>query len=349
MKKFLIDHNSSTRKAIRKINQLGGRSLIVVERKNILKGILSSYDLRKAIINKNILNKNINKIYNKKPKYIFSDEIRKNISDIYYKIKQLEILPVVNRKTYKIVDILTHRKLRSLKFKNSEKINCSVVIMAGGKGMRLRPYTDVLPKPLLPIDKKPAIRHILEKFKRFSPSKFYIAVNYKSELLKSYFKESKGQFNIQLINEDKPLGTAGSLFFLKNKIKKHFFLTNCDTIIDTNYYNILNFHLKNKNDITVVVAKKVFKIPYGVASLKNNKDFQLIEKPKLKLKINVGLYVINKKVLSQIKFKKYLDFNSLLNSSIKNKNKIGYYEIKDKNWIDVGQMDKFKHFFNKQI
>ena len=94
--------------------------------------------------------------------------------------------------------------------------------MAGGKGMRLRPYTDVLPKPLL-INKKPAIRHILEKFKKYQPSKFYITVNYKSELLKSYFEESKGQFNIQLINEEKPLGTAGSLYFLKNKIKKPFF------------------------------------------------------------------------------------------------------------------------------
>ena len=183
MKKFFVDHNFSTRKAIRKINQLGGQSLIVVERKNILKGILSSYDLRKAIINKNILNKNINKIYNKKPKYIFSDEIRKNISDTYFKIKRLGILPVIDKKTYKIVDILTHRKLKSLKFKNSEKINCSVVIMAGGKGTRLKPYTEILPKPLLPINKKPAIRHILEKFDYYSPTKFFITVNYKAEVL----------------------------------------------------------------------------------------------------------------------------------------------------------------------
>ena len=105
MKKFFIDHNSSTRKAITKINEIGGQSLIVVERKNILKGILSSYDLRKAIINKYILNKNINKIYNKKPQYIFSDEIRKNISDTHSKLKKLGILPVVDKKTYKIVDI----------------------------------------------------------------------------------------------------------------------------------------------------------------------------------------------------------------------------------------------------
>ena len=348
MKKFFIDHNSSTRKAIRKINQLGGQSLIVVERKNILKGILSSYDLRKAIINKNILNKNINKIYNKKPKYIFSDEIRKNISDIRFKIKRLGVLPVVDKKTYKIVDILTYRKLKNLKFKNSEKINCSVVIMAGGKGTRLKPYTEILPKPLLPINKKPAIRHILEKFDNHGSTKFFITVNYKAGVLKSYFHETQGSFKIEIINEDRPLGTAGSLYYLKNKIKDHFFLTNCDTIVNTNYFNILNFHLKNKNDITIVVAKKIFNLPYGVCNVEKN-NFQFVEKPKLKFKVNVGLYLLNKNILNLIKKKRYLDFNTLLTNSLKMKKKVGYYEIKDRNWIDVGQMDKYKNSLNKKI
>ena len=348
MKKFFIDHNALTRKAIRKINQLGGRSLIVVERKNILKGILSSYDLRKAIINKNILNKNINKIYNKKPKYIFSDEIRKNISDTYIKIKRLGILPVVNKKTHKIVDILTYRKLKSLKFKNSEKINCSVVIMAGGKGTRLKPYTEILPKPLLPINKKPAIRHILEKFDYYGPTKFFITVNYKAEVLKSYFHEAQGSFKIKIINEDKPLGTAGSLYYLKNKIKNHFFLTNCDIMVNTNYFDILNFHLKNKNDITIVVAKKTFNLPYGVCNVKKN-SFQFMEKPKFRFNINVGLYLLNKNILNLLKKKQYLDFNTLLEKSLKNNKKVGYYKIKDRDWVDVGRMDKYKNFLEKKI
>jgi len=348
MKKFFIDHNSSTTKAIRKINQLGGQSLIVVKNKNILRGILSFADLRKAIINKNILNKNINKIFNKKPKYVFSDEIRKNISDTYFKIENLGILPVIDKKTYKIVDILTYRKLKNLKFKNSEKINCSVVIMAGGKGTRLKPYTEILPKPLLSINKKPAIRHILEKFDYHGPTKFFITVNYKAEVLKSYFHETQGSFKIEIINEDRPLGTAGALYFLKNKIKDHFFLTNCDTIVNTNYFNILNFHLKNKNDITIVVAKKIFNLPYGVCNVEK-KNFQFVEKPKLKFKVNIGLYLLNKDILNLIKKKRYLDFNTLLTNSLKMKKKVGYYEIKDRNWIDVGQMDKYKNSLNKKI
>ena len=300
-------------------------------------------------MNKNILNKNISKIYNKKPKFIFEDQLNDKISDVQNKVRRLGVMPVIDRKTHKIVKVINLSNINSIKPKNVKKINCSVVIMAGGKGIRLRPYTDVLPKPLLPLNKKPAIRHILEKFKQYSPSKFYITLNYKSELLKSYFEETKGQFNIKLVNEDKPLGTAGSLFLIKKKIKKYFFLTNCDTIVNTNYYDILKYHQKNKNDITVVVARKIFKIPYGVASSKKENQLKLIEKPKLKLKINVGLYLINKNILDQIKSKRYLDFTSLINSSIKNDKKVGYYEVKDKEWIDVGEMDKYKYFLNKKI
>lgn len=348
MRKFFIDHNSKTINAIKKINQLGGQSLIVVAKKVKLKGILSSYDLRKAIMNKNILNKDIKKIYNKNPKYVFSDKIKSDFSNIYIKIKKLEILPVLDRKTGKIVDVLTQNKLNKLKSKKLKKINCSIVVMAGGKGTRLKPYTEVLPKPLLPINKKPAIRHILEKFQKHKPKNFFITVNYKAELLKSYFSETKRSYNIQIISEDKPLGTAGSLYYLKNKIKNRFFLTNCDTLIDTDYYELLNFHKKNKNDITAVVANKIFTIPYGVCEIKNN-NFSLKEKPKLKFKVNVGLYVIESKILKSIKQKRYLDFNTLLNETLRKGDKVGYYEIKDKDWIDVGQMEKYKSFVNKKV
>ena len=348
MKKYFIDHNSLTRKAIKQISKLGGHALVVVNNKNILKGMLSSADLRKAVMNKKILNKNISEIYNEKPKYIFADKLKTNFSSIYNEIKKFTILPVIDRKTHQVVNILNYEKLNDLKFKNLEKINCSVVIMAGGKGTRLKPYTEILPKPLLPIDGKPAIRHILERFNYHNPNKFFITVNYKSEILRSYFQEIKADFKVNIVNEKTPLGTAGALYYLKNRIKNYFFLTNCDIIVNTNYHDILNFHLKNKNDITLVVAKKFFYIPYGVCNNVKNK-FQFTEKPKFEFKINVGLYLLNKNILNLLKKQQHIDFNSLLERSLKNNKKIGYYEIRDKDWIDVGQMDKYKNFINKKI
>ena len=275
--KYFIDHKSLTKKAIIKINKLGGSSLIVVKNKNKLQGILSSYDLRKAIINNNILNKTIASIYNKKPKYIYFDEFKKKIDRMLPTVKKINIIPVIERNSKKIVEVLSYSKINLLKNKKLKPINASVVIMAGGRGSRLMPYTSILPKPLLPINNKPAIKHIIEKFNQYGKKEFFITLNYKSEVLKSYFDNLKKEVKkIKFINESNPLGTAGSLFYLKGRIKNNFFLTNCDTIIKSNYNNILTNHVDSKNDITIVVAPKKFTIPYGVCDTKGN-QFKFVD------------------------------------------------------------------------
>jgi dTDP-glucose pyrophosphorylase len=349
MKEILIDHNFSTSRAINKIHKLRGKSLVVVKNRNIYQGILSNYDLRKAIINNSITNKTINKIYNKKSKFIFSDELKKKISSLSFQLKEFAIIPIIDRKTHKLIDILDNKKLINYKNRGFNKINCPVVIMAGGKGTRLKPYTEILPKPLLPINNKPIIKHILEKFNNYGPSSFLVTLNYKSELLNSYFRELKDENTIPISTfvENKPLGTVGGLYFLRKKINKNFFfLTNCDTIINADYYDILQFHIKNQNDLTIVVANKNFKIPYGICSEKNNK-IELIEKPNFKLDINTGFYLMSSSILNFLKKKKYLDFNLLMDLIISKNKKIGIYKIKEKNWIDVGQIKEYKnHIIN---
>ena len=140
-----ISDKTSTKNALAKINKFGGRSLIVVKKKKVLAGVLTSGDLRKAIINKKISNKSIKFIYNPKAKYIFKDEVNlKKIKNIF-KTKKIEILPIVERKSLKVVDYFDLNKLESKKHKKSKKINANVVIMAGGKGVRMQPITEILP------------------------------------------------------------------------------------------------------------------------------------------------------------------------------------------------------------
>ena len=348
--KFFIDYKSTTRKAITKINKFGGSSLIVIKNNKILDGILSSADLRKAIMNKNILNKTIEKIYNKKPKFIYLDELDSKIKKTIPTVKKVSIIPVIQRRTKKIIDVLNFDRLKLLQNKKYKKLNASIVIMAGGKGKRLLPYTSVLPKPLLPIKDKPAIKHIIDKFNEYGQNKFFITVNYKSSLLASYFKSLREESKeIKILYENKPLGTAGGLFNLKKNIKENFFLTNCDTIIKSNYNEILNHHLQNKSDITIVVADKKFIIPYGVCNKNKNGKINFIEKPKYKLKVNTGFYVLNKQSLKLLKKRKYLDFNDFLKICIKGKKKINYYKSNEKDWIDIGQKDKYHNNLNKEI
>ena len=263
-KKYLIDHNAKTIEALKRINKIGGRSLIVTSNNKIFKGILSSADLRKAILNHNITNEKINKIYNKNARFVFYDELQKKKEKISLSIKRLNIIPIVDRKTKKIIDVIEFEKSNfyNLKKKN-KKIDVSVVIMAGGKGTRLLPYTSVLPKPLLPINQKPTINHIMSKFNLYNIKSFFVTLNYKSEILKTYLKDLKRISQITTVEEKKPLGTAGGLFLIKNKIKKDFFLTNCDTIINENYNKIYEHHKLQKNDITIVDAKKRFKFRMG--------------------------------------------------------------------------------------
>ena len=133
-------------------------------------------------------------------------------------IKRLNIIPIVDRKTKKIIDVIEFEKSNfyNLKKKN-KKIDVSVVIMAGGKGTRLLPYTSVLPKPLLPINQKPTINHIMSKFNLYNIKSFFVTLNYKSEILKTYLKDLKRISQITTVEEKKPLGTAGGLFLIKNK------------------------------------------------------------------------------------------------------------------------------------
>jgi len=348
-RKFFIDHKAKTLGSLKKINKLGGRSLIVVSNKKIFKGILSSADIRKAIVNHNIANEKISKIYNKKPRFIFSDEIQKKIKEISYNVKKYNIIPIIDRKTKKVIDVLDLEKLNLLsKKKKYKRLNLSVVIMAGGRGTRLRPYTSVLPKPLLPINQKPTINHIIDRFMLYNTKKFFVTLNYKSEILKTYLKDISKINPIVTIQEKKPLGTAGSLFLIKKQLKNDFFLTNCDTIINENYNEIYNYHKIKKNDLTIVTATKKFKIPYGVCNLKDNK-LEMREKPELKHNVNTGFYIISKNCLKILKKKEYLDFNDFLKKCRKNNKKIGIFKIKEKSWIDVGQMKEYKNNLNKNI
>ena len=348
MKEFLIQKSCTIIEALKRMSKSGEKSLIVVNHNEKLLGILSDGDLRRAILNKKKLTENISKIYNSNSFYLFENSY--DLENVKKKALKQKIyfIPILNRNK-KVTNLLTSTDLfsenKNIKTKNK---NIPVVIMAGGLGTRLEPFTKVLPKPLIPIEGKPIIDHIMESFKNSGSNTFYITLNYKSKILKSYFEELNHKYKIFFLEEKKPLGTAGALFLLKNRIAKNFFVTNSDIILNTDYIDLYNFHIESKNDITLVVAAKEYEIPYGSCEISSNGNLLKInEKPKYNFLINSGLYLLNNKILKLLKKNNKIDMNELIELAIEKKFKIKIYPVSDKQWIDVGQWVEYKKIVEK--
>ena len=222
-----------------------------------------------------------------------------------------------------------------------EKFDNSIFLMAGGKGLRLYPLTKFIPKPLLKIDNIPIIERIIENFKKQGFYNFKISINYLGSKIKNYLKKRKNlNVKIKFISEKKFLGTAGSLSLVNiNEFKFPLILTNSDLISNINYKRLLNFHIKNKSDLTICVRNQIFEMPYGEIYLEGKKVLKIIEKPISNSIINAGVYVLSKKILKLTKTNKHLMMNELINISIKNNCKILSFPIYE-NWIDVGNKDQ---------
>ena len=338
--KFIANDFETIKNAMLKIKKNGTRTLVVVNTNKQLLGTLSEGDIQKALIKNVKVNESIKKIYNKKPKKINIYDYKKiNLREIFIS-GQFGLIPVVNKNNV-IKKIVTWNDVfRNEAFDDLKKIE--VVIMAGGKGTRLLPLTKIIPKPLVPINNKPMLQHIMENFTYFNFKKFNLVINHQADLIKSYFKPLNKKFDIKFINEKKPLGTAGGLSLVKNLKSENFILSNCDTIFRIDYQKFYKTHIKNKNRITLVVSNKNYELPYGVCKIKSQKLNSISEKPKLNFLVNAGLYLLDKRILKLLKKNQSMDMNNLLNICIKKRIKIGTFLIENKNWVDLGQLSDFK-------
>jgi NDP-sugar pyrophosphorylase family protein len=218
-----------------------------------------------------------------------------------------------------------------------------VVIMAGGKGSRLQPFTKILPKPLVPIHEKPIIEHIIERFLEFGCYDFHLTLNYKGRILKAYFEELEPDYQIHFVDEEEPLGTAGSLRFLLGEFTQPFFVTNCDIIVKTDYASLVEFHQMGGYDVTLVASAKEFVIPYGTCELNGDGYLSHInEKPKYDFLINTGLYVLNPDILNLIPENKFYHITHLIEDAINHGKKVGVYPVDDNAWIDIGQWSEYR-------
>ena len=272
MKDIIVKPSITIKDAMKTLELTAKKCLLVVDSKNLLLGTLTDGDVRRSILSGVKFSDKIFGLYKENPFFLIDGKYTNKEAEHLLLDKQIDVIPIVSKKM-ELVDYLTWFSLNKtkIKAKNSLK-NIPIVIMAGGKGTRLEPFTKVLPKPLIPVHEKPIINHIIERFTDVGSTNFFITINYKSSILKAYFKDLQPSYKINFIEEKSPLGTAGSLYYLKGKIKKPFFVTNCDIIIKADYKNIYEFHTEGKYDLTLVASTKEYIIPYGTCEINKKGD-----------------------------------------------------------------------------
>ena len=343
MNEIIVKYNITFKVAFKILNKTGQKCLVVSDENNILLGTLTDGDIRKAILKGVDLKSSISNFYKRKPTVVLKDEYDiEKLKKIFIE-NRFDLVPVIDKKG-KIIKIILWDDVfeyeNKIKQMNSK---VPVVIMAGGKGTRLEPFTKILPKPLVPVNEKTIIEHIIESFSNVGCNDFIISLNYKSKIIKAYFEEMNHDYSLTFFKEKMPLGTAGSLYLMKKKLKKPFFVSNCDIIIKTNYESFYAFHLEGKYDISLIAATKEYIIPYGTCKINEKGHLSNInEKPKYDFLINTGLYILNPDIINLVPKNKFFHITNLIDIAIKNKKKIGVFPIDDDAWIDIGEWAEYK-------
>ena len=340
---LFFSKGNTIKKALKQISQTGEKCLIIVDKNNSLLGTLSDGDIRRAILGGIDISNTINDIYQKKPILLTKGRYNnKQVKKIFLDTK-IDLIPVVNDNN-EVIDIFTWAKFFNNNKKKIESLeNIPVVIMAGGRGLRLEPFTKILPKPLVPVHKKPIIEHIIERFTDVGCNEFHLTVNYKARIMRAYFEELHPDYGVHFIEEKEPLGTAGSLRFLDGKFSRPFFVTNCDIIVKADYATLYEFHQKGGYDVSLVASTKEYIIPYGTCELNTDGHLSHInEKPKYDFLVNTGLYVLNPEVLRMIPKNRFYHITHLIEDAKNQGKKVGVFPIDEDAWIDVGQWAEYK-------
>jgi dTDP-glucose pyrophosphorylase len=342
MKDITVKLDITIRQSMKVLEKTAEKCLLVVDENNKLLGTLTDGDLRRSILDGVKFSEHISASYNSEPTVLIKEKYTKEEAKQLLRDLKLDLIPIVDENNL-VVEYVTWLDLGDEVQPKIKLGNVPVVIMAGGKGTRMEPFTKILPKPLVPIQEKPIIEHIIERFLDIGCSDFHLTVNYKGKILKAYFEEVQPDYQVHFVDEHEPLGTAGSLRFLDDKFNQPFFVTNCDIIIKTDYSDLYEFHQKGDYDITLVASEKEYIIPYGTCQL--NKDGHLDhinEKPTYYFLINVGLYILNPDVLKLIPENKFYHITHLIEDAKNKGKKVGIFPIDDDAWVDVGEWSEYQ-------
>lgn len=223
------------------------------------------------------------------------------------------------------------------------------VILAGGKGTRLEPYTTVFPKPLMPIGDKPILEIVIHQLKSHGFNEIIMAVGHLAELIMAFFNDgSKYNIKITYSREDYPMGTAGPLASMKEDLDETFLMMNGDILSTIDYSDLVNYHKKNKAIATIALNKRDMQIDFGIVEMDDRNAIKnYIEKPTIDYLVSMGIYVFEPEILEYVTPNEKLDFPDLIKQLISNGEMVKGY-VYDGYWLDIGRPDDYERA-NKEI
>lgn len=341
VEELFLAPDASVLEALRKLDETGQRILFIAPQGK-LEAALTDGDIRKFFLRGGTPDQAASLAANFHPLSLPISE-RGRAREVLQK-NRIDALPILDKRGV-ITDIVF---AHGLDVDNRKHTDIPVVMMAGGLGTRLYPYTKILPKPLIPVGEQPIAELIMDRFRDFGCRQFTMIVNYKRGMIKSYFNELEKDYAVDFADEDVFMGTGGGLCLLKNKIHSPFFFTNCDTLLDVDFGDIYEYHKKNGNLVTMVCAFKHYTVPYGVVELGPDGGIAAMrEKPELDFLTNTGVYVVEPRVVEEMKDGEVIGFPDVIERYRAAGEKVGVYPIGESSWMDMGQMEELEKMRRK--
>lgn len=335
MSNITVFYKANIKETLRIIDKGAMRIAVVIDENDYVLGTITDGDIRRAILKNFDLNSSIEDIFNKNP---LVSNIKDSTQSIIQKAitNQVYQIPIVDENNH-LVDIVNLATLLNVSKKRNR-----VILMAGGLGTRLRPLTEDMPKPMLKVGNKPILETIIKNFASHGFVNITISLNYKAEMIREYFKDgSDFGVNIDYVEENMRLGTAGALSLLKDQPNEPFFVMNADLLTDVNFSNLLDFHCFGNANATMCVREYEYQIPYGVIEIENSSISSIVEKPIKKFFVNAGIYVLSPNIFEYIPQNEFFDMPTLFNILIEKQKKVLSFPIHEY-WLDIGRMSDFE-------
>jgi dTDP-glucose pyrophosphorylase len=329
-----ISEDATIRDALTVLDQQAMQIVLVISKDRQLKGTVTDGDIRRGLLRGESLDSPITLVANAKPTVGYESETEM-VWHQHMKRRSLRHLPILN--AHKQVVGLYYRKTQITPRRKNP-----VVLMLGGLGMRLRPLTETVPKPMLPVGNQPILETIVKHIADQGFTEFYFCINYLGEKIRQYFGDGK-QWGIRItyIEEIKPMGTAGALSLLPKLPGLPLIVMNGDLLTKVDFRSLLDFHAEHENCVTTCVREYSHQVPYGVIEMQGPYINQLVEKPVYRYFVNAGIYCLSPEVLSKIPQDSFYDMPTLVDALIGEDQKTGGFPLTEY-WMDIGHIPDYE-------